>query len=44
MLKILFCHQGDQQMRGSEVAVLALLDNLDRERFEPIVWTDTKRH
>jgi glycosyltransferase involved in cell wall biosynthesis len=34
---ILFLHRGGDQIRGSEVALLTLLDELDRRRYRPVV-------
>jgi glycosyltransferase involved in cell wall biosynthesis len=34
---ILFLHRGGDQIRGSEVALLTLLDEIDRHRYEPVV-------
>jgi glycosyltransferase involved in cell wall biosynthesis len=35
---ILFTHYGDEWFRGSEQLLSDLLANLDRTRFEPILW------
>ncbi len=37
-IPVLFTHYGDDWFRGSEQVLLDLLRNLDRSRFEPIVW------
>jgi len=37
---VLYCHWGDDWLRGSETALLTLLDHLDQNRFNPIVWTN----
>lgn len=37
-IPILFTHYGDEWFRGSEQLLLDLLNNLDRDRFEPILW------
>ncbi|AUI85988.1 glycosyl transferase [Vibrio azureus] len=38
--RILYVHYGDNWIRGSEIVLLNLLTNLDRERFEPIIWSN----
>ncbi|WP_434998299.1 glycosyltransferase [Vibrio scophthalmi] len=38
--KILYVHYGENWIRGSEQCLLDLILNLDRQRFEPIVWTN----
>ena len=35
---VLFTHYGDDWFRGSEQLLFDLITNLDRGRFEPIVW------
>ena len=35
---VLFTHYGEDWFRGSEQLLFDLLTNLDRSRFEPIVW------
>jgi glycosyltransferase involved in cell wall biosynthesis len=35
---ILFTHFGDQWIRGSEVVLLDLLQAIDRDRVDPVVW------
>jgi hypothetical protein len=37
-IPVLFTHYGDEWFRGSEQLLSDLLTNLDRDRFEPIVW------
>ncbi|GEM75410.1 glycosyltransferase [Vibrio sagamiensis] len=38
--RIFYVHYGDNWIRGSEIVLLDLLTNLDRDRFEPIVWSN----
>jgi glycosyltransferase involved in cell wall biosynthesis len=38
MIRILFTHYGDKQIRGSERCLLDLVKHLDRRRFVPVVW------
>ncbi len=38
MIRILFTHYGENQIRGSERCLLDLVKHLDRERFLPVVW------
>ncbi|EGU47606.1 putative galactosyltransferase [Vibrio ichthyoenteri ATCC 700023] len=38
--KILYVHYGENWIRGSEQCLLDLIVNLDRTRFEPLVWTN----
>ncbi len=40
--KVLFLHHGIFYNRGSEKVLLCLLDNLDRERFEPLLVCNHK--
>jgi len=40
--RVLFVHYGDDWVRGSERALLDLLAHLDRTRFDPLVWTNSK--
>lgn len=37
---ILFVHYGENWIRGSEVCLLSLINNLDREKYNPILWTN----
>ena len=39
---ILFTHYGDEWIRGSERCLLDLLSHLDRKRFEPVVWCNSR--
>ena len=39
---ILFCHYGDEWIRGSERCLLDLLRHLNRSRFRPVVWCNSK--
>ena len=39
--RILYVHSGDDLIRGSERVLLDLIRNIDRNRFEPIVWCDS---
>ena len=43
MIRILFTHYGDNQIRGSERCLLDLIKHLDRDRFEPVVWCNTEK-
>lgn len=36
--KIVFLHNGDNWIRGSEGALLTILKSLDRSKYEPFVW------
>lgn len=38
MIRILFTHFGDDQIRGSERCLLDLVKHLDRRFYEPVVW------
>ncbi|YCO05187.1 glycosyltransferase [Vibrio sp. VNB-15] len=38
--RILYVHYGDNWIRGSEVVLLDLLSRVDRDQFEPFVWTN----
>jgi len=38
MIRILFTHYGDKQIRGSERCLIDLVKHLDRGRFLPVVW------
>lgn len=38
--RVLIAHYGDQWIRGSEVCLLELCKNINRNRWEPIVWTN----
>jgi glycosyltransferase involved in cell wall biosynthesis/O-antigen/teichoic acid export membrane protein len=38
--RILFMHQGDDWIRGSERCLLDLMAGLPRDRFEPVLWCD----
>ncbi|WCE31977.1 glycosyltransferase [Vibrio sp. SCSIO 43137] len=40
---ILLVHYGDNWIRGSEQTLLSLVDNLDRCRFTPFVWSNNPR-
>ncbi|NOH79697.1 glycosyltransferase [Vibrio sp. RE86] len=40
--RILFVHYGDDWIRGSEKCLLDLVNNLDRQHFTPIVWTNNE--
>lgn len=40
MKKILYVHYGDNCMRGSEVCLLNLMSNLNRQQFTPVLWTN----
>ncbi|MDG2670917.1 glycosyl transferase, partial [Vibrio parahaemolyticus] len=37
--RILYVHYGDNWIRGSEVVLLDLILGIDRDKFEPIVWS-----
>ncbi len=39
---ILFTHYGENWIRGSERCLLDLLGHLDRNRFEPVLWTNNR--
>lgn len=39
---ILFAHYGDESVLGSERCLLDLLRHLDRNRFTPVVWCNSK--
>ena len=39
---VLFTHYGDDWFRGSEQLLFDLLTNLDRTRFEPILWCNSR--
>lgn len=39
---ILFCNYGEQWLRGQEIVLLDILDNLNKERFWPVVWSNSK--
>lgn len=39
---ILFVHYGDEWLRGSERCLLDLITHLDRTRFKPIVWCNSR--
>ena len=39
--KILFVHYGESAVRGSEVCLVNLIGNIDREQFKPIVWCNS---
>jgi len=39
---ILFTHYGEEWIRGSERCLLNLLSHLDRTRFKPVVWCNSK--
>ena len=39
---ILFVHHGEDWIRGSERCLLDLVANLDRARYEPIVWCNAE--
>jgi len=39
---ILFVHYGDDWIRGSERCLLDLLTHLNRQKFVPIVWCNSK--
>ncbi|WP_159083988.1 glycosyltransferase family 4 protein [Saccharobesus litoralis] len=39
--KILFVHYGEQVYRGSEVCLINLIANLDRNCFEPVLWCNS---
>jgi len=41
-VRILYVHSGDDLIRGSERVLLDLIRNLDPNRFEPIVWCDSR--
>ncbi|HCE2817404.1 TPA: glycosyltransferase [Vibrio parahaemolyticus] len=38
--RILYVHYGDNWIRGSEVVLLDLILGIDRDKFEPIVWSN----
>jgi glycosyltransferase involved in cell wall biosynthesis len=40
-IPVLFTHYGDEWFRGSEQLLLDLMKNLDRNRFEPILWCNS---
>lgn len=39
---ILFVHYGDEWLRGSERCLLDLISHLDRTRFTPVVWCNSR--
>jgi len=42
MIRILFTHFGGKEIRGSERCLLDLVKHLDRNRFTPVVWCNSK--
>lgn len=38
---ILYVHYGDNWIRGSEVCLLKLIENLDKNIYQPIVWCNS---
>ncbi|HHF2952055.1 glycosyltransferase [Vibrio diabolicus] len=38
--RILYVHYGDNWIRGSEVVLLDLISGIDRDKFEPFVWSN----
>ncbi len=40
---LLFTHYGDEWIRGSERCLLDLLTHLDRNKFKPVLWCNSKR-
>ncbi|GAA5644685.1 glycosyltransferase [Vibrio proteolyticus] len=40
--RILYVHFGENWIRGSERCLIDLLSHLDRSRFEPLVWTNSR--
>lgn len=38
--KVLYVHYGDNWIRGSEVCLLNLINNLDSAQFTPVLWTN----
>ena len=40
--RILFTHYGDEWIRGSERCLLDLLLHLDRKKYDPIVWCNSR--
>ena len=39
---ILFTHYGDEWIRGSERCLLDLLKHIDRTRFRPVAWCNSR--
>lgn len=39
---ILFVHYGDNWIRGSEVCLINLVNSLNRQEFNPIIWTNNE--
>ncbi|EDP60105.1 glycosyltransferase [Vibrio sp. AND4] len=37
---VLYVHYGDNWIRGSEVVLIDLIKNINREQYQPIVWTN----
>jgi glycosyltransferase involved in cell wall biosynthesis len=42
MIRILFTHYGDNQIRGSERCLLDLVKHLDRRCFTPVIWCNSE--
>lgn len=42
MIKVLFMHKGGELIRGSEISLLLLLENLDRTQIDPVVLCNRK--
>ncbi len=40
-IRILFVHYGDNWIRGSESCLLQLVENLDKNKYQPLVWCNS---
>lgn len=38
--KVLFVHYGDNWLRGSEICLINLVNDLPKEHFTPVIWTN----